>query len=243
MTRKSVLNPLLIISLITGTPALAQNAGGLMNMFTAIMGAAIVNNARIEWSKVQANETVCIEQELGHQGVSIGGLIQNGIAPNDPRIAGIRFDCRTAALPPPSVAPNTRSVTTNPNSENIGSLSKHPTFDCSKARSLTASTMCSDEAGASADWDLITAYWARYFSLPEGERQSFDKAQQDWLDSLNRKCPRAQNAQQCVLAAYHKRAASYRSGLAGEALAESRLSPEQHARIQQSANQYGIFDR
>ena len=154
--------------------------------------------------------------------------------PNDPRVAGIRFKCRTAALTPPYIAPNTHSVVTNPSPADIESLSKHPTFDCSRARSLTARTMCSDEAGASADWDLITAYWARYFSLPEADRHSFDQAQQDWLNSLNQKCPRAQNPQQCVLTAYHKRAASYRSRLAGDALAESRLSPEQHARIQQS---------
>jgi uncharacterized protein len=94
--------------------------------------------------------------------------------------------------------------------------------------------MCSGEAGASADWDLITAYWARYFSLPESDRHSFDQAQQDWLDSLNQRCPRAQNPEQCVLAAYHKRAASYRSRLAGDALAECHLSLEQHAKIQQS---------
>ena len=102
--------------------------------------------------------------------------------------------------------------------------------------------MCFDEAGASTDWDLTSAYWARYFSLPEGERQSFDQGQQDWLDSLNRKCPKAQNPQQCVLAAYHSRAASYRSKLVGDALAESRLSPQQHARIQQSLVNSGYLN-
>ena len=91
-------------------------------MFTAIMGAAIVNNARIEWSKVPANQTACIEEALRQQGTSIGGLIQNGIAPNDPRIAGMRVDCRTAALPPSNVV--------QPGSD--GNLSEKPTFDCSR---------------------------------------------------------------------------------------------------------------
>ena len=241
MSRKWIIYAFLMLALSTSKQALAQTPGGLMNMFTAIMGAAIVNNARVEWSKVPSNEAACIEQELRQQNISIGGLIQNGIVPNDPRIAGIRFDCRTAAFTPPNVVPNTRSVTTNPNSEYIGNLSKHPTFDCTLAKSLTARTMCADEAGASADWDLITAYWARYFSLPESNRHLFDQAQQDWLDSLNQKCARAQNPQQCVLTAYHTRAASYRSRLAGDALAESGLSPEKHAKIQQTLIDMGYL--
>jgi hypothetical protein len=39
----------LVLALSTSKQAPAQTPGGLMNMFTAIMGAAIVNNARIEW--------------------------------------------------------------------------------------------------------------------------------------------------------------------------------------------------
>jgi hypothetical protein len=42
----------LLFALSTGNQALAQDSGGVMNIFTAIMGAAIVNNARIEWSKL-----------------------------------------------------------------------------------------------------------------------------------------------------------------------------------------------
>jgi uncharacterized protein len=241
MARIFLIFALLTVALGESNDALAQTPGGLMNMFTAIMGAAIVNNARVEWSKIRSDETSCIEQELSQRGASIGTLIQNGIVPNDPRVAGIRYECRTAALAPPYVAPNTRSDIINPSPADIGSLSKHPTFDCSRARSLAARTMCSDEAGAAADWDLITAYWARYFYLPEIDRHSFDQAQQDWLDSLNQKCSRAPNPQQCVLTGYHKRAASYRSRLAGDALVESRLSPEQHAKIQQALVDMGYL--
>lgn len=238
MARTLVICAALLFALSAGNQARAQDPGGVMNMFTAIMGAAIVNNARIEWSKLPEKEASCIEDELRQQGTSVGGLIQNGIVPNDPRIAGIRFDCRTAALSSPNFVPNIP----NANPEDIGNLSEKPTFDCGRARSLTARTICLDQAGASADWDLITAYWARYFSLPEGERQSLDQAQQDWLNSLNQKCPREQNPQQCILGAYHRRAAAYRSQLAGDALAESRLTPEQHAQIQQSLTALGFLD-
>ena len=234
MARKYVIYTALLFVLSTSNQARAQVRGDLMNMFTAIMGAAIVNNAKIEWSEFPANQTACIEEELRQQGTSIGGLIQNGIVPNDPRIAGIRFDCRTAALSPSNIVPNAPVATPN--------LSEKPTFDCSNARSLTARTMCLDQAGASADWDLITAYWARYFTLPEGQRQGFDQSHLDWLNSLNQRCPRAQNPRECVLTAYQRRAAAYRSQLAGDALAESRLTPEQHAKIQQSLIAFGFLD-
>ena len=235
MARKFVIYNALLFVLSTSDQARAQVRGDLMNMFTAIMGAAIVNSARIEWSKVSANQTACIEGALRQQGTSIGGLIQNGIAPNDPRIAGIRVDCRTAALSPSNVVPNAPVAAAN--------ISEKPTFDCGNARSLTARTMCLDQAGASADWDLITAYWARYFTLPEDQRQGFDGAHLDWLNALNQRCPRAQNPRECVLTAYQRRAAGYRSQLVGDALAESRLTPEQHAKIQQSLIAFWAFGR
>jgi hypothetical protein len=126
MARKFVIYTALLFVLSTSDQARAQVRGDLMNMFTAIMGAAIVNNARIEWSKVSANQTACIEGALRQQGTSIGGLIQNGIAPNDPRIAGIRVDCRTAALSPSNVVPNAPVAAAN--------ISEKPTFDCGNAR-------------------------------------------------------------------------------------------------------------
>lgn len=75
MARKFWIYTALLFALSISNQARAQTAGGIMNMFTNIMGAAIVNNARIEWSKVPANETTCIDQELRQQGTSVGGLI------------------------------------------------------------------------------------------------------------------------------------------------------------------------
>lgn len=118
-------------------------------------------------------------------------------------------------------------------------LSTKPTFNCAKAKSATARIICLDQAGAKADWDLTAVYWARIFSFDETARGDFDKAHDDWFQSLNRGC-RLQADQinfpsvkrQCVLTAYRERANSYRSQLNGDALYESKLSPEQHAKIQ-----------
>src|SRR4029077_20627227 len=82
------------------------------------------------------------------------------------------------------------------------------------------------------------------FSLPQDERQDFDQAQQRWLDALNQTCGNRPRSQQilCVLLAYHSRAAGYRSQLNENAVAESRLTPEQHAKIQQSLVKLGFLD-
>jgi hypothetical protein len=45
----------------------------------------------------------------------------------------------------------------------------------------------------------------------------------------------------CVINAYHARAAMLRSKLTGDALAESQLSPEQHAELQAALTRKGFF--
>ena len=75
MARKFGICAAFLFALSISNQARAQIPGGLMNMFNAFMGAAIMNNARIEWSKVPTNQTACIEEELRQQGGSIGRLI------------------------------------------------------------------------------------------------------------------------------------------------------------------------
>src|ERR1700722_2731539 len=221
------------LATVTARSAFSQNAGDMINLFGAMMRAAIVDHARTEWSKISPDQSSCIEEALQQQGYSVGVMIQNGIAPTDPRMSPDRAGCRrsTVASSPPSA-----------NDVDIQNLSSTPTFDCAKGRTLTAHIICLDRVGASADWDLTSAYWARYFSLGQDDRHAFEQAQERWLDGLNQVCRRSQNQRECVLAAYRKRAAGYRSQLDGDAVAEAHLSPEQHAQIQQSLIAQGFMD-
>ena len=216
---------LLLFSFIA--PAEAQNAGDMINIFGEMMRAAVVDHARYEWSRISQSEKSCIEQALEQQGDSIGGLIQSGVIPTAPGLASIRRGCRTtmASLPTSEIHPS-----------QVQPLSSKPTFDCAKGRTVVARIICSSEAGAKADWDVNSAYWAMYFSMPEENRDRFDQDQQHWIWDLSDACritgrEPTLGQTQCVLAAYHDRAAKYRSRLRGEALAELRLTPEQHAVI------------
>ena len=216
---------LLLFSFIA--PAEAQNAGDMINIFGHMMRAAIVDHARYEWSRISPSETSCIEQALEQQGDSIGRLIQSGVVPTAPGVGSIRRGCRTTVASPP---------TSKINLSQAQPLSSKPTFDCAQGRTVAARIICSSEAGAKADWDVNSAYWAMYFSLPEENRGHFDQDQQHWIWGLSDACritgrePTPAQTQ-CVLGTYHDRAAKYRSRLRGDALAELRLTPEQHAVI------------
>ena len=74
-----------LLAITTSRNAAAQNAGDAMNLFGAIMRAAIVDHARVEWSKLPPNETSCMDEALQRQGYSVGAIIQNGVLPTDPR--------------------------------------------------------------------------------------------------------------------------------------------------------------
>jgi uncharacterized protein len=128
-----------------------------------------------------------------------------------------------------------------------GSISSRPTFDCGKAKSSLALLICSGEETARADWDLKTAYWARYFSLDKDDRASFREDQDKWYTSLDQKCqlsapPFSRQQTSCVIDAYKERAAQYRSKLRGAALAESEMTPEQLSQIQQALIALGFFN-
>ena len=141
---------------------------------------------------------------------------------------------------PPRIAPSSPQASPAPVPQTDISISR-PTFNCAKARSPLAVLICSDSEAAQADWDLVTASWARYFSLNESDRPRFTAGQDKWFASVGQKCklvsqrpayPREQIS--CVIGAYRGRAAAYRSKLTGDALAESKLSGEQLVQIQQN---------
>ena len=170
--------------------AIAQNVDNNTQMFGGLMQSASTRAAQVEWHKIPPNETACIDRGVREQGSSVNDLINRGILPLDHRISELRSICSRL-----------------PSAADVESISSRPSLDCAKGRTLTAHITCLDATGAAADWDLVSAYWARYFSLSQDQRQDFDQAQQRWLDALNQTCVNRPQSQQrqCVLLAYHSR--------------------------------------
>jgi peptidoglycan hydrolase-like protein with peptidoglycan-binding domain len=123
--------------------------------------------------------------------------------------------------------------------------SSKPTFDCAKAQKPIALIICSGEDGARADWALSTAAWAYTFTLDEQGRSTFSKAEDDWIKSLNQLCHltsgTSANERGCVIGNFNARAKALESKLTGDALAETKLTLEQRALIQDKLISLGFL--
>lgn len=245
MSARVLLLILVTLALLAGhSTSSAQSTSDMLMLFRGMMQGAIAESARAEWRKIRAPELTCIELELQRRGTSTGALAQQGILPSDGRLAGIRIGCASPSPAPPAL------TTTQPvRSTAAQTLSAAPTYDCAKARSGTARILCMDPAGADVDWGMSAVYWATLFSLPEPSRDAFKQSHEDWLQSVNRTCRLlpdqiSYSPQQtsCALTAFRTKTNAYRVRLRGDALAESRLSPEERAQFQSALGELGFFD-
>src|SRR5262249_21494538 len=143
-----------------------------------------------------------------------------------------------------------------------------PSFDCSQGvNSALAIILCRVPEAAQADWDLASAYWA--FSSDDRDQRAFSQSmnqrcalprQETAEESVGRAFaqgwgrtmwgqplpipgpqPITQNHVRCVITTFHNRGATLRSKLAGDALVESKLSPEEHTEIQAALIQKGFL--
>lgn len=114
-----------------------------------------------------------------------------------------------------------------------------PTFDCGRAQSDLSQAICRDPASWEADWALSASYWAAYFSVEGSDRVRLRDGHVAWFKTVEDSCRLAPNtngdpkrAAPCVAQRYRARAATYRSALSSDALAEATLRPEALMAIQ-----------
>lgn len=172
----------LIASTLVATCAsysFAQNAADMMNLFGGLMRGAIIEGARAEWRKIRSPELVCMEEQLQPRGTSTAALAQQGIFPNDGRVAAIRVFCAKAATIPVQVPIAPINQLAAPSASQPPSL--HPTFDCTGVKSALGSILCADRVGAAADWEVDTALNALKYSLPGEARDAVQRSHDDWI--------------------------------------------------------------
>jgi TPR repeat protein len=92
-----------VIIIAYSSVAGAQSASSVFQLFNGLVGTAITQAALSEWRKLRLEEIQCLDQRLQQDGQSIQAAIQQGIMPDDPRVAGARAACQTSvALTNPS---------------------------------------------------------------------------------------------------------------------------------------------
>jgi uncharacterized protein len=88
---KNITMPMFVLLLSLGSSHAQQNPiGGLVG---GLINAAKQSAAKDEWEKVPALTQTCFNASLRKNNLSIPSLIQNGIGPNDPRLASVTTAC------------------------------------------------------------------------------------------------------------------------------------------------------
>jgi hypothetical protein len=126
-----------------------------------------------------------------------------------------------------------------------------PSFDCSHGvNTALAMILCGNSDAAKADWNLSSAFWAAFKSdKDENEQNAFNQSM-SWRCGLPPQPselerlygfplrPAAQPITEvhvrCVISVFNARTAILRARLRGDALVESKLTPEEHIEIQQA---------
>lgn len=62
------------------------------------MQSAVTAANQVQWNKIGQAELVCIDQNLKQQGTTLQSVVQQGIAPSDPRMTNVRSLCRNQAV-------------------------------------------------------------------------------------------------------------------------------------------------
>jgi hypothetical protein len=133
-------------------------------------------------------------------------------------------------------------------------------------RQTLAVILCVDPKAAQADWDVNRAYWASFTddreetafnqmviqrcALPRLETAQ-ERTGRIFIQELGRRFgpglpiptpqPVTQQHVNCVISAFHNRAAALRGRLTGDALAEANLSPDEHVDIQVALARKGFL--
>src|SRR5262245_59996686 len=147
---------------------------------------------------------------------------------------------------------------------------ERPSFDCSKGvRQTLAVILCAVPEAARADWNVNSAYWALFSddreeitfnmavnqrcALPSLETQQ-QRAGRIFIQELGRRMgtglpipnipspePLTEQHVGRVINAFNTRAAALRERLRGDALVESKLSPDEHINVQVALDRKGFL--
>lgn len=139
---------ILFISL-TGVPqgAFAQQRE-IFELFGGMIRSGIAAASQADWERLPGAEVACVDGALRQRGSSVNEMIRQGVSPSDPRVSGVRNQCRNQ------------------------SNASGPSFDCRRARFADEIAVCGDSELARLDRLIGQGYHDLIAQFGEGPARS-----------------------------------------------------------------------
>ncbi len=84
---------ILFVVLIVSSSQVVRAQQPLGNVIGGVLNSVVIENARREWTALSPVERFCFDTGLRRNGTDVGRLLQQGIAPSDQRLEGLRATC------------------------------------------------------------------------------------------------------------------------------------------------------
>jgi uncharacterized protein YecT (DUF1311 family) len=120
----------------------------VFRLFGGMIRSGIAAATQADWERLPGSEVACVDGALRQRGSSINEMIHQGVSPSDPRMSGLRSQCRNQAN------------------------ASGPSFDCRRARSADEIAVCGDPELARLDRLIGQGYQELLAQIGEGPARS-----------------------------------------------------------------------
>lgn len=139
----------ILFILIASLPQVASGQQReIFELFGGMIRSGIAAATQADWERLPGSEVACVDGALRQRGSSINEMISQGVSPSDPRVSGLRSQCRNQAN------------------------SSGPSFDCRRARSVDEIAVCGDPELAHLDRLIGQGYQELVVQMGEGPARS-----------------------------------------------------------------------
>jgi uncharacterized protein len=139
---------LLLVFIVVVPQMASAQQDDVFRLFGGMIRSGIATATHAEWERLPGSEVACIDGALRERGSSINEMIREGVSSSDPRISGIRSQCRNQAT------------------------ASGPSFDCRRARSADEIAVCGDPELARLDRLIGQGYQEMVAQIGEGPARS-----------------------------------------------------------------------
>ena len=133
---RAIVGVVLFVCLTAVGTAPARSQTDMVNLFGSLIRSGVGLATQAAWEKLPPSEIACVNRYLIRKGSSINAVVQQGIAPTDPRVFDARSECRDTAA----------------------TGRRGPSFDCARASMPDERAICSDDKSSQLDNAMASGY-------------------------------------------------------------------------------------